>query len=141
MPLRFRDAGRSSIYHFHFRDHYLVRCPRCDGRARLLNHDAAARGPRLACTGRGYAKDWAGGHSFAHRRGGELRIYRTRPRSGGAERYDPFDLELWLKAPCRGETLWTYNEEHLAFLRHYVAARLRERAPKRNGSLASRLPT
>lgn len=54
---------------------------------------------------------------------------------------DPvFGLPLWFQAPFRGETLWAYNLEHLAFLHDYVAAGLRERAPGRNASLASRLP-
>lgn len=54
---------------------------------------------------------------------------------------DPvFGLDLWLQAPFRGEVLWAYNGEHLAFLRDYVAADLRERMPKRNRSLVARLP-
>jgi hypothetical protein len=54
---------------------------------------------------------------------------------------DPeFGLELWFTAPFRNEVVWAYNVEHLRFLRDYLAADLRERAPNRNGSLASRLP-
>ncbi len=51
-----------------------------------------------------------------------------------------FGLPLWLQAPCRGETLWAYNERHLQFLRGYVGAGLRERVPHANRSLAARLP-
>lgn len=36
--------------------------------------------------------------------------------------------------------LWAYNSDHLAFLRGYVEADLREREPNANASLASRLP-
>jgi hypothetical protein len=50
-------------------------------------------------------------------------------------------LPLWLRAPCRGHTLWALNGEHLAWLRDYVGATLRERIPRRNATLASRLPT
>lgn len=54
---------------------------------------------------------------------------------------DPvFGLDLWFQRPFRGEVLWAYNVEHLAFLRDYVAADLRRRQPGRNRSLASRLP-
>lgn len=49
-------------------------------------------------------------------------------------------LELWLQAPCKGETLWAYHEAHLDYLERYVAAGIREQVPNRNGSLASRLP-
>jgi predicted RNA-binding Zn-ribbon protein involved in translation (DUF1610 family) len=54
---------------------------------------------------------------------------------------DPFfGLELRLRAPFRGELLWAYNAEHLAFLKRYVGATVREREPNQNGSLVSRLP-
>jgi hypothetical protein len=56
--------------------------------------------------------------------------------------HDPFfGLPLWLQASCCGETLWAVDEGHLATLRHYVAAKLRERTPNVNASLPSRLPT
>ena len=51
-----------------------------------------------------------------------------------------FGLDLWLQTPCRGHTLWAYNERHLAFLERYVGATLRKRRPHVNRSLASRLP-
>ena len=60
---------------------------------------------------------------------------------------DPWlQCELWLSAPFRGEILWAYNAAHLAFLREYVAAVLRERSPDKdptqvkNASVASTLP-
>lgn len=57
------------------------------------------------------------------------------------EAADPyFGLPLWLRADVRGETLWAYNRDHLSFLDAYVRATLRQRAPKHNASLASRLP-
>ena len=41
---------------------------------------------------------------------------------------DPFfGLSLWLQAPCRNETLWAYNLEHLAHLTAIVSSSLRER--------------
>ena len=57
------------------------------------------------------------------------------------EPYDPhFGFRLWLQTRCAGDVLWAYNAEHLAFLREYVSASVRERTPNANGSLASRLP-
>ncbi|HJU69010.1 MAG TPA: hypothetical protein VJ650_12300 [Gemmatimonadaceae bacterium] len=52
-----------------------------------------------------------------------------------------FGLPLWLQTECCGHVLWALNEGHLLFLERYIGAQLRERAPNRNGSLASRLPT
>ena len=54
---------------------------------------------------------------------------------------DPhFGLPLWLQRPFGDEVLWAVNGRHLAFLRDYIAASLREREPYRNQSVASRLP-
>lgn len=49
-------------------------------------------------------------------------------------------LPLWLCEPCCGETLWAYNEAHVAALEAYVGADLRERAPNRSRSMRARLP-
>ncbi len=55
--------------------------------------------------------------------------------------YDPFfGLPLRLQVACVGEVLWAYNQRHVEFLRAFVEAKLRERAPNANRSLASRLP-
>jgi hypothetical protein len=54
---------------------------------------------------------------------------------------DPyFGLPLWFRAACCGETLWAYNRRHLAFLRGFVGAKIRQRYPNRNASMVSRLP-
>lgn len=54
-------------------------------------------------------------------------------------------LDLWLQITCFGHILWALNEKHLAFLDHYVSAKLRERRPDEkwgwtNAALAGRLP-
>ena len=56
-----------------------------------------------------------------------------------------FDRPVWLQTPCCGETLWAYNERHLAALESYVRAELRERRRDpatgwRNGAWVSRIP-
>lgn len=124
---RYRDEG-ASIYAF--ADEFLVRCPRCEGRARVAGRqeddDAAwwLRRRRLTCTACGHAADWPGGSIAV----GEVCDWF-------------FRLPLWLQTPCCGETLWAYNRAHLDELERYVRADLRERLPDRNASLASRLPT
>lgn len=64
---------------------------------------------------------------------------------------DPwFHCELWLSVRFRGEVLWAYNASHLALLRAYIGAALRERgaaAPHPNSgdrienmTMAAKLP-
>ena len=55
----------------------------------------------------------------------------------GEPRDPMFGCRLWLQTPCKGETLWAYNEAHLRDLYAYVSARLRERV---GASMAARLP-
>jgi hypothetical protein len=62
------------------------------------------------------------------------------------EAFDPsFGLPLWLRTSCCGETLWAYNRQHLARLREYVAATIRQKrgfaaSPSLHWSVFSRLP-
>lgn len=78
---------------------------------------------RLSCPSCGYSKD-AGSE---------------RPISEGP--YDLwFRLPLWLRTPCRGETLWAYDADHLAVIAEYLNSRLRMRLPNVNRSVPSRLP-
>lgn len=55
-----------------------------------------------------------------------------------------FHIPLWLQTPCCGEVLWAYNEEHLAFLEAFVAAKqrtsVRDEYGWSNRSLMNRLP-
>lgn len=89
----------------------LVRCPSCDAMAVATRGDKMPQEPivvRAACTHCGFAKEW-------------------RTKGDGTWRQEP-GLELWLQTDCAGHRLWAFNEEHLDFLRRYVAATLRERA-------------
>lgn len=62
-------------------------------------------------------------------------------RLPGSLTRDPyFGCMLWFVGDIKGDVFWAYNSRHLAFIRNYVAATLRIREPKHNGSLASRLP-
>ncbi|QJE98338.1 TFIIB-type zinc ribbon-containing protein [Luteolibacter luteus] len=128
---RFHDEGQPV---HDFMDEMLVVCPRCSGRAISRQSDPDARPGwfskrRLVCTQCSYSQEW------------KAREIRRNWR--GLDDY--YRLPLLLQAPCCGETLWAYNERHLAFLEDYVAAPLRERRrdPETgwaNSSMASRLP-
>lgn len=106
---------------------FLVRCPRCHGKAQVVPLDpeqAASFGRRrVSCPACGYASDSAG---ITFTTGRETDWY--------------FGLSLWLQAPRCGKILWAYNPEHLAFLEGYLRASLREREPNMNHSLVSSLP-
>jgi hypothetical protein len=51
-----------------------------------------------------------------------------------------FGLPLWLQTPCAGHTLWAFNARHLAYLKQFLEAELRERRGTANASVISRLP-
>lgn len=51
-----------------------------------------------------------------------------------------FGLPLWLQTPCAGHTLWAFNARHLAYLKEFLQAELRERHGTANASVISRLP-
>ena len=115
-----------------FADDILTRCPRCSACAHLRRL-AIDSDYRLTCTACGLVRDWV------------LRRDRVVPVPSAGPRLDGFGLELWLKLPCCGETLWAYNEQHVQFLQGLVSAKLRERQKDpqwgwSNGSLDSRLP-
>ncbi|MEU6847236.1 hypothetical protein ABZ930_35740 [Streptomyces sp. NPDC046716] len=112
-----------------FADRILVVCPRCGGRATVVQRpglpelryatDLLVRPRRLVCAGCGRTDDWR-----ARRRGAGL----VGVVLGGTE--EPFfGRPLWLQVPCAGHVLWAYNEGHVAELAVHVGARLRERGP------------
>lgn len=105
-------------------------CRRCGRGLRRAyprqKHPPERRSVRLRCTGCGAESDaplhWA-------------------PMPPGEAHDGLSGLPLWLQTACRGQVLWALNADHLEWLRGYVAAELRERIPRRNASLASRLPS
>ncbi|NEC85977.1 hypothetical protein [Streptomyces sp. SID12501] len=138
-PLRFRDP-RSTRYDFI--GSVLVRCPRCERPAHVQRDpheepDQAIRSVlfsprRLVCGGCGLSRSWSG------------RSVRF-PGSIGAPARDPyFHIPVWLQTETRHGCLWAYNLEHLAYIRRFVAASLRERAPwydtGQKMTLVARLP-
>jgi hypothetical protein len=130
---RFRDDGRTR---WQFCGHMLLVCPQCGGCAvsAPVTGDARAAAwtsPRaLACGACGYAT-------------------RRRPQDRTPVRLalghdDYFRLPYWLQVRCRGGLAHAANEEQLAYLEAFFAARLRERRRGAHGwinqSYLSRLP-
>ncbi|MBO1332256.1 hypothetical protein [Streptomyces sp. VRA16 Mangrove soil] len=109
-----------------FADTILVVCPRCGGRASVVQRpglpelryatDLLVWSRRLVCAGCGRTDDWRAGRRGSGAVGVVL---------GGTE--EPFfGRPLWLQVPCAGRVLWAYNDRHVTALEEYVAARLRE---------------
>lgn len=54
---------------------------------------------------------------------------------------DPFfGLDLWMQTSIKSNTLWLYNQDHLAYLRAYVQAKLRADDQRHKYSMISNLP-
>lgn len=128
-----------------FGSSFLVVCPKCEGRATVLNRgDEAHPKIRLTCRVCGHSDDWVclnPGYCYS---ADSTKYQKGSVCIGGAVDWY-FHLPLWLQTPCCGETLWAYNEEHLNFLENFVSASLREQEKDEqfggsNRSLASRLP-
>lgn len=125
---RFSENGEM-IYDFG--DEFLVVCPKCGGMAKVISVSITSEklnsklfaSRNLICLNCIHRDTWQSGEIAV---GGNFDWY--------------FRLPLWLQISCCGKTLWAYNEKHLDFLENYVKAKLRERKPNTNKSLASRLP-
>ncbi|WP_171171954.1 hypothetical protein [Streptomyces sp. I05A-00742] len=119
-PSRFRDpqfTKRASL------DVILVRCPKCDGMARVAPAPGLPDDPpppvtrrrRLICAACGLAR-WSG----------DVAVFRW----GDGQATDPwFRAPLWLQTETRHGWVWARNPEQLEVLRQFVAASLRERPP------------
>lgn len=125
-PVRFEDPDLPLESYLEV---VLVRCPGCDGCARVAAEDEPWTdlfGPRrLTCTACGAVRQ------------------RARGRYVTGAPVDPwFEEPLWLQAEVRGQVLWAYNEAHLDLLRRFVAASHRRDDDTHNHlrSVANRLP-
>lgn len=111
-------------------DPVLIACPKCSNKAVVIPLDEEKI--RASCIECGYTID-----KSSNRR--SFYWYDDNPTDGY------FGFDLWLRTDCAGNSLWAFNNEHLAFLESYVSASLRERTKDEewgwhNSSLASRLP-
>lgn len=51
-----------------------------------------------------------------------------------------YRLPLWLTETVKGQSLWAYNYKHLAYLKEYVAADLREKNGRLYWTMVEKLP-
>ena len=130
---------------WHYGDVFLVVCPRCGKRATVLSKVVEERPEvRLTCGDCGFAKIWvreSAGILYCQ----NADYFKEGEISIGAAVDWYFHEPLWFRETCCGQTLWAYNEAHLAWLKSFVSATLRERTrDERHGwsnqSMASRLP-
>ncbi|MEH2137943.1 hypothetical protein [Nostoc sp.] len=146
MVIRFRDYRKRLS---DFEKEILVRCPQCNGTAKILTVNSEQSSPssikRITCQHCSYTKQ----QSKDGKRKATLLLWQNNYKAKSNCDYEILDhffgLPLWLQTSCCGQVLWAYNEAHLNFLETYVQSRLRERLPDdtlgwHNGSLASRLP-
>ena len=122
MNLRFRHED-ASLYRF--LDEIVIECPRCEGRALVRAVHYVGKLTCLQC-----------GHNAGP---------SSTPASICPDGRDPyFHGPLWLRSRCAGHQFWAYNYKHLAWLKSFIGADLRERGGtstyRSNRSLASRLP-
>lgn len=134
---RFLDSG---VKIMDFYEEFLVVCPKCAGRAKVVIDEAEFEklptrkllkfrnqfyAPRkLICLSCLHRDLWKGNQILT---GGNVDWY--------------FRLPLWLQISCcSGEVLWAYNRSHLELIEKYVSAKLRERTVKGRNSFLSKLP-
>lgn len=51
-----------------------------------------------------------------------------------------FNCELWLQASFKNELFWAHNYEHLAYMKQYIGAGLRQRNDSEFFTLVEKLP-
>ena len=135
----------NNAYVWNYGDHFLVECPMCRARAHVLAYkEDQLPYVRLSCTHCGHIKQWQRkNHGVTYCQHADLFEEGAILIGAAVDWY--FHLPLWLQISCCGETLWAYNAAHLAWLKSFASAKLRERGPSEqhgwsNQSLASRLP-
>ncbi|GAB3238275.1 hypothetical protein GCM10027346_30680 [Hymenobacter seoulensis] len=125
-----------------FRAEILVECPNCGSKATVTSLSTDAWEDTFVCTNCSSHKIWAGASSFSTTAHSNYRQF------GGIIFGPPVDCffryPLWYQTDYKGEVLYAYNLAHLAWLKQYVGAKLRERVQTSfgwsNKSLQSRLP-
>lgn len=118
-----------------------VECPKCGSKAHVTSSSSSLWKASFLCTSCAFHRIWDGGaNSFvkAHSNSEQYAGILTGPPVDSFFRYP-----LWYQTEYKGEILYGYNLTHLAWLKQYVSAELRERAQTPHGwsnqSLQSRL--
>ena len=147
-----------------FKSHVLVVCPKCDGKASIIN-ELGTPNIKFTCNGCGYfkKKEWEifdliikrncdqCGKKIERRiknvKGKKKTIKSKCPHCQQMREVEPkyfyaadlfyhdpdwskdpyFGFKYWLNANIKGEIFWALNEDHLAYLKSYIQAKVRER--------------
>lgn len=139
MTTRFENTGEHLSI---FADVFCVHCPHCNKRAtvRAITSENAHKYSFREVSG---PDSWIGVAAYARvicTHCGHIKDLATNGYAYGNPTDWYFDLPLWFQAPCCGETLWAYNRSHLAYLKRYVEADLRDECSYPNTGLARYLP-
>ncbi|MCC7359431.1 MAG: hypothetical protein IT317_08135 [Anaerolineales bacterium] len=129
-----------------FGHEFHVVCPRCGGRALVLDRGAQAPAEHriaLTCAACGLAHYWQQAEPGVLT-AADPKAYPPGVVAMGAAVDWYYHQPLWLQTPCCGEVLWAYNAAHLDFLEAFIKAKQRGKRPGpqgwRNQALANRLP-
>lgn len=125
----------------------LVKCTNCGCKAKVLpgkffSTYQLTKEIKVVCTNCGFNKN--ANHSIVvdAYKSNNTTIQGILYTIGGP--YDPFfQMPVWLQIKVGSHLLWAYNYEHLAFLKTFVSAKIRERNHSQtfsNKSVGSRLP-
>ena len=139
MTTQFQNTGE---HLYTFADVFFVRCPVCSSCATVRKIE-----PELA---HNFSQREASGPYRLHgvicyarlicRHCGHIKDLETDGYAYGSPTDWYFNLPLWFQMPCCGETLWAYNRPHLAYLKRYTEADLRDECSYPNTGLARYLP-
>jgi len=102
-----------------------VVCSICNRRA-SARVDFDRHTARLLCTHCGYSKELS------------TKIGKYGSLQMAAHMF--FNATLWLQAPFKNDTVYAYNDKHLAYLECYIQATLREHKDRTHFTLLEKLP-
>ncbi|WP_053001354.1 MULTISPECIES: hypothetical protein [unclassified Exiguobacterium] len=104
---------------YSFMNPMLVICPRCGGQADVWEKNDEVR---LSCLHCSHLQTKESGAKYI---GEAIDVH--------------YSLPLFLQTGCCGDVLWTYNREHLNYIKDYIEAKIRT-SEGTNRSFESRLP-
>jgi len=107
-PSKFKDDGRTQSDFF---NSIYVQCPQCEKRAHISRPETETlfAEVHLRCPSCGQQQEKKPSSLFYHH---DKDVY--------------FGLPLWLQIYCCGHTLAFYNDQHLAYVKAFVQAKIRE---------------
>jgi len=121
VSLRFKDANLTLDA---FSDETWVVCPKCGDKA-IVRSTKSSEKAELHCTSCHYVTN---------------KPVRSEKKSYSSTTDYWFDCELWLQDSFKNELFWAHNDEHLAYMKEYIGAGLRQRNDRKFFTLVEKLP-